>query len=299
MAKAKEIETLTPAQEQSCLGYVDKWMEIGRRTAPIDYDKTVAAAEEVYAAVKLKLPKKIIVAKSPIDAIEKIVEHNPQHRAHDVYTEFYYNQMEAAWLAFYDFCLHELGMTECKNILPLMELAQHAGWLSMYEDVLVIQERPNRICFDENDRLHSETGPVVSFPDGQATYAWHGTRIPGEWIEDKSSITLDTCINHPNIEQRRCAAEIYGWARLLEDNKDKVRIIDEHPNPIIGKLLETNLGDGVGVNRFLYVKCGTGRAFAIPVPNTMRTALEANAASYRLDPARLDPSKPTGVQFRS
>ena len=40
----------------------------------------------------------------------------------------------------------------------------------------------------------------------------------------------------------------------------------------------------IGREKFLKVKCGTGREFAIPVPPDMKTALEANAWTYAIEP---------------
>jgi hypothetical protein len=55
--------------------------------------------------------------------------------------------------------------------------------------------------------------------------------------------------------------------------------IDIDPDPQIGELLEVEMPE-VGVERFLRVTCGTGRTFALPVPPTVTTALEANAWTY-------------------
>ena len=91
-------------------------------------------------------------------------------------------------------------------------------------------------------------------------------------------------INHRNIEQRRCAAEIIGWNKIVEKLKPKV--IDKHDNAQIGTLLEVNIPDS-GPARFLQVLCGTGRTFCIPVPNRYNTAIEANAGTFNLRPEDL------------
>jgi hypothetical protein len=49
----------------------------------------------------------------------------------------------------------------------------------------------------------------------------------------------------------------------------------------VGELIEVDIPDS-GKERFLFVQCGTGREFALCVPPTMKTALEANAATYGL-----------------
>ena len=61
-------------------------------------------------------------------------------------------------------------------------------------------------------------------------------------------------------------------SRILDELEAKT--LDVNPNPQIGTLLEVDLPDS-GKERFIRVKCGTGRFFALPVPPEIRTALEA------------------------
>ena len=70
------------------------------------------------------------------------------------------------------------------------------------------------------------------------------------------------------------------WVNILKELDAKV--IDEDGDPEIGTLLEADIPDS-GKERFLQVRCGTGRDFVLPVPKTMRTAIEANAWTYGLD----------------
>jgi hypothetical protein len=114
------------------------------------------------------------------------------------------------------------------------------------------------------------------YPDGWSIYAWHGVRVPREWIEDKS-ITAEQALKQDNVELRRVACEIVGWDRILNDLD--IKIINVDPDPQIGTLVEVNLPDAPR-ERFLRVLCGTGRTFVIPVPNHVQTALEANAWTY-------------------
>lgn len=91
-----------------------------------------------------------------------------------------------------------------------------------------------------------------------------------------------------NIEERRACAEIVGWARLIEQLNPVV--IDSDPDPEIGDLLEVEIPDS-GKERFLRVKCGTGRTFVLCVDPSAKTALEANARSFRLKPQQLKQSE--------
>lgn len=80
-----------------------------------------------------------------------------------------------------------------------------------------------------------------------------------------------------NIEQRRAAAEIVGWHRVLEQLD--ARTIDEDVDPQVGRLVEVDLPDA-DRERFVVVQCGTGRTFALPVPPTMQTALGDDISTY-------------------
>jgi hypothetical protein len=107
--------------------------------------------------------------------------------------------------------------------------------------------------------------------------------VPQEWITDRAKLTPKAALTWANIEQRRAACEIVGWEKILHDLNAKT--IDKDVDPQIGELVEVNLPDN-GPQRFLRVLCATGRKFALPVPTTMKTALEANAATYGI-PATL------------
>ena len=166
-----------------------------------------------------------------------------------------------------------------------MELSRHCGWWAPYEHAAILQDRPCEIHFDDQRRLHNENGMAVKYRDGFGVHSWHGTRIPGEWL-DKKTLTPKIALTHENVEQRRAACEILGWDTIL-DQLNAVSI-DKNRDPQIGELVEVDIPD-IGRERFLRVTCGTGRRFALPVPPHMTTALESNAWTYGLDGIELQP----------
>lgn len=277
MAEKKMIDSLTPEQEARFPEFVDKWTEIYMSTEPCDFEKAKEAAKLAYKLAGLAEPTQFYLADSPIHAIKIIQELYPSLSARDIFNNMSYGNHEATWLSFYDYFREVCGLEFCAKLEGLNQIARYSGWVSFYEDVVVFQHRPNVIKLDDQKRLHCEDGPAVSFPDGYSVYSWHGTRIPKEWIENKSALTPEIALTWENIEQRRCACEILGWATILR--KLDARVIDSDPDPMIGNLLEVELPE-LGTERFLQVLCGTGRTFAIPVPPNMKTALEANAWSY-------------------
>ena len=61
------------------------------------------------------------------------------------------------------------------------------------------------------------------------------------------------------------------------------RAVDIDADPEIGALIEADIPD-IGRQRFLRVRCGTGRELTLCVPPDMETAIQANAWTYDIDP---------------
>ena len=160
------------------------------------------------------------------------------------------------------------------------DAARHGGFRVIHEEFCIVSDFPEVLRKDDQNRPHCENGPSHRWRDGWSLYHWHGVKIPSEWIEKKEELTPEIALTWENIEQRRAACEILGWSRILDELES--RIIDEDGDPEIGTLLEVNIPDS-GLERFLKVKCGTGRTFALPVPPTMKTAIQASAWTYGID----------------
>ena len=158
-------------------------------------------------------------------------------------------------------------------------LANTCGFVWFNENFLVISDRPEEIHRDAQGRLHNNAGPSISFRDGWCQFHWHGVAIPGEWVTGKPPSAAEA-LTWENMEQRRVACEMLGWKNIL--NELDVKVIDEAGDPEIGILLEVDIPDS-GKERFLQVRCGTGREFVLPVPPHVKTALQANAWTWDIE----------------
>jgi hypothetical protein len=276
----KLIDKLTKEQEDLFPVYVDKWVKIGTATGPVDLEPAKKAVIAAYAAAGLPAPTQFFVAASPVSAIKLIQGLDPSKTASEITTETIYGYNDAYWISYFDYMQNVLGVKNLEVLSGLMDLASHCGWLNVYEDVVVFQDRPVHILMDEDNRLHSAVGPAILFSDGFSVYSWHGTVVPEEWINDPLFLTAKIALSTQNVEQRRCACEILGWTKILKELNSKV--IDEDGDPEIGTLVEVDIPE-IGKEKFLRVLCGTGREFALPVPPNMKTALEANAWTFGLD----------------
>jgi hypothetical protein len=278
----KKIDTLTAEQTARFPEFVDKWIKIGLSTEPVNFESAKEAAKFSYRLAGLKEPTQFYVTESPIDAIRFIKTLDPTKSDKTIFKEMSYGSTDANWLSFYNYFQEVVGLECCDKLQGLMDLAKYTGLVSFYEDVVVFQHRPEVIKFDDQNRLHCEDGPAIRYRDGHSIYSWHGTRIPSDWIEKKSELSAQTALTWENIEQRRCACEILGWATILRELNSVV--IDSDEDPMIGNLVECEIPE-IGKEKFLQVLCGTGRTFAIPVPPECKTALEANAWTSGVDPS--------------
>jgi uncharacterized protein DUF6745 len=186
----------------------------------------------------------------------------------------------SGWEAFYAF-IREIGVKfddpDEEALTDWMTLSKNIGWWGPWPGVCFVSDRTEEVNFDAEGRLHAENGPAVKYRDGWGVYYLHGVEVPGEWLEDRKQLTAKIALTWQNLEQRRVAVELIGWAKILSDPSLKAKIIDEDGDPQIGTLLEVKLPDLERPCRFVKVQCGTGREFAVGVPREVNTALEAQA----------------------
>jgi hypothetical protein len=283
MSENKVIDKLTPEQEAATEHYREKWLAIGLNTERVVPVLAEEAVRLMYKCGGLDAPTRIMHAGGPI-AAAKILKKEKKIKSFDS-SNVFFGHHEAGWLSFYDFFQSECGIDFGGKLDGIFAVAQECGWVYLFRDLAVIQDRYEILKRDEQHRLHCETGPAVRFTDGFEYYSWHGVNVPAEWIRDRS-LTAKEAITWPNAEQRRAAFEIVTWAKILDELNAKV--IDEDADPQIGTLLEVDVPD-IGTQRLLKVVCGTGRVFAIPVPPEMETALEANAWTYDMPADEYNP----------
>jgi hypothetical protein len=196
-----------------------------------------------------------------------------------------FGAVDLDWVGFYACVRDLLGVTYSEaasaRLAQWTALAQSCGWWLPCRGLCIVCERPPAVHWDPRGRLHHPRQAALCHRDGFGLHAWHGTVVPAPWITAPETLDPHHALTWPNLEQRRAAAEIVGWQRVL-DRLSPV-IVDRNRDPEIGQLVEVHL-PGWGRARFLRVRCGTGRVFALSVPLQMRTALEANAWTYDLDP---------------
>ena len=204
----------------------------------------------------------------------------------DVLIENWYRflsgRLSASWMAYVDFVINEcdanLSESTIRKADAYKKANSNAGWWYPTTQFAMVCEAPVRLNIEDN-RLHHPTELAAEWPDGWGVAMWRGVRVPNHWIVGPKP-TAREVMETQNVEVRRAGCEILGWSAILDELG--AVMIDSHPNPQIGDLMEVDLPDS-GRERFIRVVCGTGRVFALPVPPSCNTALEANAWTYGID----------------
>ena len=287
------LTKLTPEQEARLPEWIDRWVAIGLSTEPADWDAARRGIDAEYRMAGLEPPKIMIRAASPLAAFLSVGALRNQvgdqvgrqvlsqvDSQVDVWAHIG-GQFWAAFPAYTSFFREVCGL----DIPDAREITTRScGWWYPLDGAVVVSDRPDRIVRDDAGQLHSETGPAMRWRDGWSIYAWHGTQIPGEWIEQRDTLDPMIALTHENVEQRRCAAEIIGWPKVLQHLNPK--ILDTDIDPQIGTLLQVDLPDH-GPQKFLRVlEQRSGREFALYAPEEAKTALEAQSLINRI-PAEL------------
>ena len=292
----KKITKLTEAQERRLIDFREEWLNIGLCCEPADFETGDTVIRGFYARMGKPAPL-ILHFSSPamcelaVNFVFTLLAQNPSQLVSQLdklrpffLTNRWGAQHWCSWEAFYLFG-PEIGVTyKAEDIALLQEwarISRSTGWWAPWDGICFVSDRPRVVKFDNERRLHCETGKAVEYSDGWGVSSWHGTRVPDEWLADKKSLTAQVALKEQNIEQRRAACEILGWSRILKELDAKT--IDHDNDPQIGDLVEVALPDLPQRAKFLRVQCGTGREFAIGIPPHIESSLEAQAWIVGLD----------------
>lgn len=291
--RVKRISSLTDEQRALMPVWRDKWIEIGLCTEPANRPLAEAGIRACYRLAGFKEPESIVWCADPQETVTlgpKLAK-AAGSKSNLAWTQYLGGQFWAGgWYygpAGASFCIDACGLELDPDIelrfRAVQAVTMSACWWWLSDKVCTVSERPYILKKDPaTGRLHNPSGPALAWRGGMELYRWRGAVVPKEWITKPQDLDPMTALTHRNIELRRIAAEILGWAKVLKSVPN--RTIDTDPDPQIGRLLEVDLPDAPK-SKFLEVRCGTGRTFCLPVPAGMTTALQANAWTYGLEEA--------------
>jgi hypothetical protein len=202
----------------------------------------------------------------------------------------------AAWLPF-ALSVRYLDATILRDLEPDIEAwayLSHAALAAAFtEKVCFACRKPLELYVNSSDRPHNENGPAASWLDGFRIYAWKGTVVDSDVIENKSSITVGRINDAVNVEIRRVLIEIYGEARYLVDAGAQKIHEDEcgalYRLPVPGDEAITM----VKVRNSTPEPDGTYKDYWLRVPPQMERAKQAVAWTFGLEEHQYKPKRQT------
>lgn len=288
--QVQQITELTEEQRGLLDVYRDTWTGYGLNTDPANKEGCIASARMIYEAQNLPFPERHHFCRSPVEAAHLAVKLSKEYGINltlkDAMAQQLYGNHDAPWLSFFDYVYNVLGIKCVEPILGHIELAKHCGRWSPYDKNIIFQDRPTVIRFDDEKRLHSDTGPALAYSDGVEVFIIHGVRVPREVVMEPDKITVEMINNERNAEVRRIMLEKYGFGRFLEQTPD-VHFVSEDD---FGQLYYHDMETDNGTVRLYFVKVTNGspepdgsfKQYILTVTGEPTSAGEAVASTYKI-----------------
>ncbi|KAF3889100.1 MULTISPECIES: DUF6745 domain-containing protein [Nostocales] len=120
-------------------------------------------------------------------------------------------------LSVIDFCYSVLNISPSQNQWSVCQrLAQNCGWIFHSEGLCGICDRPTKLSFDQQQRLHAEGEPAIQFSDGYSLYSYHGVTLPEKYGKiHPNEWQAQWLLEEKNAELRRALIQGIGYSRLL------------------------------------------------------------------------------------
>ena len=211
-----------------------------------------------------------------------------------------------------DFCFSVLNCPYDPEKWELLQaLIINCGWIYPFEKSCIVCERPIKLSFDSQDRLHAEGKLAIQFADGWGFYSYHGVTLPEkygavhprEWqaqwylqepIPEFRQLLLEVLPPHQwqaqwilkedNAELRRLLIQGIGYVRICQElQATELDSWAEYTLLRIDKMIDMLDGQQ---NYLLKMTCpSTGFIHAMRVPPNMRSAREAiRWVNWGIDP---------------
>ena len=301
-----KIEKLTPEQESDLPIFRQRYLDIATTGGRIDRAELTAAMADAYAEIGKPAPQ-VFIFDSPAECLialkifqmpeganlwDNLRDNLRANLGDNLWVNlranlakekiwnpnFLWGSQDLYWIAWFRFA-QKIGCVFAEQdarILDIMErISVQCEWWWPFEGVVIVSQRPT-VKWDDEGRIHSESGHAISYRGGYGLSAWHGQVIPDEWVTGKPPCAADA-LHWPNMDQRAAACEIVGWHNILDQLQ--ARTVDDSGDAVWGRLVEVDLPDS-GKERFLDALCGTSRRFCLPVPPKTKTVDEAQSVLH-------------------
>ncbi len=260
---------LTAAEQKQLEEYRAYCLARGRATDEIDKARLEPAITELYRLMGKPAPQ--FVYADSICHAQAIISESTRDKSY--HATYFWGQQDYYWVGFYRFAEKYLGVVYEKSaLLALWEtIAETAHWFWPYEHACIVSHKPVKLTFDQQGRLHNDSGSAVEYRDGYAQYYLHGVSVPAELAKArKEDLDPRALGSYKNAEVRMQFIKKLGVARLKShgtqiDARGVYNLIDMH-----------TLFEGVAYAPYLFmINPSTGETHAEGVAPECRTVQQA------------------------
>ena len=167
----------------------------------------------------------------------------------------------------------------------MQALIINCGWIYPFEKTCIVCERPIKLSFDSQDRLHAEGKLAIQFADGWGLYSYHGVTLPEKYgAVHPREWQAQWILEEDNAELRRLLIQGIGYVRICQElQATELDSWAEYTLLRIDKIIDMWEGQP---NYLLKMTCpSTGFIHAMRVPPNMRSAREAiRWVNWGIDP---------------
>ena len=125
----------------------------------------------------------------------------------------------AEFISFIDFCISVLNCNYSQREWTVFEaLVKDCDWILPFEKICIVCDRPTKLSFDNENRLHAEGKPAISFADGYSLYSYHGVTLPEKYGKvHPKEWQAKWLLEETNAELRRVLIQGIGYSRICQD----------------------------------------------------------------------------------
>jgi hypothetical protein len=168
---------------------------------------------------------------------------------------FLWGSQDLYWIAYYRFA-QKIGCvfaeTDAKRLDVMESITTQCEWWWPFEGIVFASQRPLVVRKDDAGRLHGEYKPALEYADGYKLYAWHGTNLPDDWVENRLTMDPSIILKTENVELRAAGLQCYGLGRM----KDKIgKLISDSGEPTMGAVWDIEIPGLPETGRFLSARC--------------------------------------------
>jgi hypothetical protein len=172
------MSKLSELQKQLLPKYAEEYRQISLSTERCDRQKADQAFKELYKINNMQEPT-IEWFDSPLQAQKRAAQLKKgdlvvtDEEIRDIASSASYGSLDSYWVAFHAMN-YENNIGNSDPVHPiLMELCKNSGVYWTLENTVVASEKPTAIHI-ENDNLHNNTGPALTYANGDSLYCIEG-----------------------------------------------------------------------------------------------------------------------------